>query len=74
MATHKIFFKGAKEPIVVQPATSTWRPSRGEIGWKVVDADTHTIVETYTPTRKVKQKPITPFKGSWADQEQKRGK
>lgn len=40
-----------------------------ERAWEIVDDETGEVVDSYTPPRKEgKQKPDTPFAGSWASQ------
>lgn len=42
-------------------------PKRGDRSWKiVVQGAEHQVIDSYTPHRQERQRPITPFKGSWA--------
>lgn len=48
-------------------------PSRsGDRAWKIVDDESGQIIDQYRPETPKASKPITPFKGSWADEMQSR--
>lgn len=43
-------------------------PSRsGDRRWKIVDEDSGQIIDQYRPSPPTKPRPITPYKGSWAE-------
>jgi|JI8StandDraft_1071087.scaffolds.fasta_scaffold481885_1 hypothetical protein len=49
------------------------RPTRnGDRSWKIIDDGTNEVIDSYTPSRPEKSKPITPYKGSWAEDMEKR--
>lgn len=58
-----------EEVIKMSPAHLPFHtPARsGPFPWKIVDEETGTTVDHYTPHRPAKPKPITPYKGSWAE-------
>ena len=39
----------------------------GDREWKIIDEETGKIVDSYTPSRRTRQKPCTSYEGSWAD-------
>lgn len=39
----------------------------GNRAWKIVDEETGLTIDSYTPPRKTKPVPCTPYKGSWAE-------
>ncbi len=48
-------------------------PARsGNRSWKIVDEESGQIIDQYQPSSKKKDKPITPFDGSWAESMQPR--
>jgi hypothetical protein len=42
------------------------KPANPDIRWKIVDLETNEILAQHTPYRKKRCKPMTPWKGSWA--------
>lgn len=44
----------------------------GDRPWRIVRLDTGAVVDSYTPSKPKKDKPDTPYAGSWAEQEEQR--
>ena len=81
---HAIFVAGGRIPVVIQPESSTYRPSKGDHSWQVrevpvgyvpsefVNPSRFPLVESYTPPRAERSEVQTRWQGSWAQQMQEK--
>lgn len=58
-------------PTVIMPYTplhiAMHTPMQRDYSWWMIDSETGEVIKSYIPKQKIKQKPCTPYKGSWAE-------